>query len=100
MRIKLCSRWEGSNMEEYDINDFKFGVDYYKKETKIRHRLDGPATIYSNGDKSWYVNGEPHRIDGPAVECSDGYKEWWINGARLSKEKEAIMNLWYENGRA
>jgi hypothetical protein len=30
------------------------------------------------------MNGKRHRIDGPASEYSDGTKEWWING-RLQK---------------
>ena len=29
----------------------------------------------------------PHREDGPAVEYSDGTKSWYLNGQRLSKEE-------------
>jgi hypothetical protein len=51
------------------------------------HRTDGPAVEYSNGDKEYWINDLQHRIDGPAVEHCDGYKEYWINGERLTKEQ-------------
>ena len=41
-----------------------------------RHREDGPAVEYANGDKYWYLNGQLHREDGPAVEKADGSKLW------------------------
>ena len=43
------------------------------------HREDGPAIINSKY-KEWYINGERHREDGPAIECSNGTKKWYING--------------------
>ena len=58
------------------------------------HREDGPAIEYTNGDKTWYLNGKYHREDGPAIESADGYKEWWINDKQLTPEEEfnARMN--------
>ena len=32
------------------------------------------------GNKSWFLNGKRHRINGPAVEYSDGDKYWYLNG--------------------
>ena len=29
---------------------------------------------------NWYLNGQLHREDGPAVEYTDGHKSWWLNG--------------------
>jgi hypothetical protein len=52
-----------------------------------RHREDGPAIEWANGDKSWYLNGQCHREDGPAIEWSDGDKEWWLNGECLTEEE-------------
>lgn len=52
-----------------------------------RHRIDGPAVIYANGDRVWYREGVRHRDDGPAVECADGRKFWFINGNELSFEE-------------
>jgi hypothetical protein len=52
-----------------------------------RHRDDGPAIEWSDGDKSWYQHGKCHRDDGPAVEGANGYKEWGLNGEYLSFEE-------------
>ena len=45
--------------EQYTLiykNGFKF---YYKdREMIILHRLDGPAIIWPNGTKLWYVDGK------------------------------------------
>jgi hypothetical protein len=37
----------------------EFGSKYYFKDKKmnIRHREDGPAIDYSDGNKVWYLNG-------------------------------------------
>ncbi len=35
---------------------------------------------WESGGKWWYKNGWFHRKDGPAVIYSDGDKEWWLNG--------------------
>ena len=60
------------------------------------HRIDGPAIEYESGDQSWYFNGLSHRTDGPALDWKDK-KVWYINGIRLSQEKEAILNQWWNN---
>ena len=74
-----------------DTNGNKF---YYSdREMKIRHREDGPAIEWSDGDKVWCLNGKRHREDGPAVEYVDGSKEWRLNGKRLTEEEfNARMN--------
>jgi hypothetical protein len=53
------------------------------------HREDGPAVIYTDGTREWYLNGKLHREDGPAVECPDGSKYWYLNGRRINPHKEA-----------
>ena len=68
---------------------------YSDREMRIRHREDGPAVEYANGDKSWYINGKLHREDGPANEYSDGSKSWYINGERHREDGPAIE---YKNG--
>ncbi len=74
-----------------DIRGNKF---YYSdREMTIRHREDGPAIEYADGDKAWYLNGKRHREDGPAVEYECGYKSWWLNGEQLTEEEfNARMN--------
>ena len=49
--------------------------------------IEYTVKVYSNGNKSWYFNGELHREDGPAIEYSDGYKEWYLNGEELIEEE-------------
>lgn len=43
--------------------------------------------VYTDGYKSWYLNGNLHREDGPAIEHTNGDKYWYLNGKHLS-EKE------------
>ena len=83
---------------EYDIKiSTNYNKRYYEKGTYKLHRTDGPAIEYNCGDKEWWVNDKLHRTDGPAREWVTGYKEWWINGERLSREKEMILNKWWNN---
>ena len=49
------------------------------------HRTDGPAVIYSDGDKLWYQNGLLHRTDGPAVMLSSGIGHWFLSGCELTQ---------------
>jgi hypothetical protein len=55
-------------------------VCFFKKGTRILHRVDGPAQEWANGDREWYINGKLHREDGPAVEWESGIKKWLLNG--------------------
>jgi len=52
----------------------------------IRHREDGPAIEWDNGNKDWLRNGLRHRTDGPAIEMANGYKAWFISGQELPEE--------------
>jgi hypothetical protein len=45
----------------------------------IRHRTDGPAVEWANGDTEWWQHGIRHRTDGPAIEYADGTKAWLLN---------------------
>ena len=58
---------DGTTSESYD-------------NSKITHRIDGPAIEYANGDKYWYIDGKRHRLDGPASEYANGGKSWFIDG--------------------
>ena len=65
----------------------EYGNICYYNEQGQYHREDGPAVEWSDGDKSWYINGERHREDGPAIEWSDGDKEWWLNDIEYSEQE-------------
>ena len=59
---------------------------------------------YTNGSKSWHLNGLYHRTDGPAVERIDGHKEWWLNGKHHREDGPAIIHgsgskEWVLNGK-
>jgi hypothetical protein len=55
----------------------------------MHHRLDGPATEYSDGSKYWYKEGKFHRLNGHAIEWCDGTKEWWIEGKFVKRIRGA-----------
>lgn len=69
----------------------KNGNIHYHNPNGDRHRLDGPAIIWSCGDKEWWVNGKLHREGGPAVEYHSGAKEWWINGKLHREDGPALI---------
>ena len=74
----------------------------FKNDNGKTHRVDGPAIIWSNGDKSWWLNGKTHRADGPAVIWSDGSKSWWLNGKTHREDGPAYIwsdgsKAWYIN---
>lgn len=55
-------------------------VFFKDKEHKIFHREDGPAIIYKNGRKEWWIDNKLHRMDGPAIEYEGRMKIFFING--------------------
>jgi hypothetical protein len=61
----------------------KSGTKLWHDSKGNYHRLDGPAKIWTNGTRFWYVNGERHRLDGPAVEWHKGKLSWYLNGVWL-----------------
>ena len=87
------------------IIDNIVGTKYWRNERRYLHREDGPAVIWPNGNKEWWLNGNRHREDGPAVECADGGKEWWLNGVQHRNDGPAVMSSdgkdcrWFINGK-
>ena len=76
-------------------------ISYFKNG--VLHREDGPARIYKDGGKFWYINGKRHREDGPASEYGNGDKHWFINGLHHREDGPAIEykngdECWYYNG--
>lgn len=60
---------------------------WYREGTNALHREDGPAIVFADGTKRWYVNDRLHREDGPAVEHTNGTKQWFINGTQLTEQE-------------
>jgi hypothetical protein len=74
---------------------------WYNSEGEL-HRELGPAIIWSDGTREWWVNGLLHRELGPAIECADGTRMWFLNGQRHREDGPAIewadgTRMWYLN---
>ncbi len=52
-----------------------------------RHREDGPAVIWEDGDQWWSLNDNLHRTDGPAVICADGTQRWFLNDRAYTEQE-------------
>jgi hypothetical protein len=63
----------------------EYGSKYWYLNGK-RHRTDGPAVEFSEGDNLWFLNDKLHRTDGPAIEHNNGNKWWYLNGTHYSEE--------------
>jgi hypothetical protein len=44
-------------MIEIEVISLYNGTAFYIKGTKVPHREDGPAVIFNNGKKEWWING-------------------------------------------
>ena len=79
------------------------------KGTLVAHREDGPAIIKPGKYQAWCLHDKYHRIDGPAIMYNDGRKFWWVDGfvvdnnedfriqANISEEALLVMVLKYGN---
>ena len=61
------------------------GTVTYRNASGQLHNANGPAVVYPNGDKSYYINGQLHNPDGPAIIDTDRSKSYWINDEELTK---------------
>ena len=63
------------------------------KKEKL-HKIDGPAKVWPNGDKSWWVNGKYCRLDGPGYLSADNSKkEYWIDGLNVSSIDDLFFHI-------
>jgi hypothetical protein len=71
------------------------------------HRLDGPALIKPNGEKTWYKDGNYHREGGPAViKLRTGTKQfnkyYYVEGVLHREDGPASIHgdgkEWYRDG--
>jgi hypothetical protein len=68
-----------SKMQEYKVVVDKEGTElWYKPNTNVLHRENGPAAVWLYGRKEYCINGRLHRENGPAV--IGGHDEYWLNG--------------------
>jgi hypothetical protein len=88
---------------EYTVKVFSDGSKSWYLNGKC-HRKDGPAVEASDGSKYWHLNGKLHREDGPAIEVSNDSKSWWLNGKRHREDGPAVeyangFKAWYLEGK-
>ena len=65
-------------------------MEYWLKG--LRHRIDGPAIEYLDGDYEYWENGQRHHLNGPAKRI-DGVIEYWIDGRQYANEIEYLSEL-------
>lgn len=63
----------------------------FRDEAGELHRLDGPAVIYVDGSREYWVHGKLHREDGPAVTYLGGTEKWYWHGKRVSEPEHAQL---------
>ena len=75
-----------SEQDTYEILKYRTEVDkygirsYYDNSGQLR-RIDGIS------HKAWFHNNLRHCTDGPAIIWNNGAKEWWIGGKRLTEDE-------------
>ena len=77
--------------ETLTVGTSKNGAVTYRNANGQLHNPDGPAVVYSDGYKYYYINDQLHNSDGPAVVYADGSKYHYINGELLT---EAEFKAW------
>jgi len=78
-----------SKRGKYTVETHEDGCIIWRCNGKI-HRENGPAKIWTNGNKEWLINNKHHRTDGPACEYvlwTTKSKYWLLDGIEYT-EKE------------
>jgi hypothetical protein len=57
-------------------------IKYFKEKTKMETYK---VTVDNEGTICWYQNGLRHRLDGPAIEWADGDKSWYIEDEKYTE---------------
>lgn len=96
-----------------DLNAALNAVEWHLDGDSLPHREDGPAVVFKDGCKMWFIHGKRHRldgpalehtthnswfvedrlhrVDGPAVEYFTGGKYWALHGVLLSEETHKLF---------
>jgi hypothetical protein len=70
--------------KEYEVVIYKFGDIAWLLNNELNREI-GPAYI-GMLYKAWHKNDLWHRLDGPASIYSNGTKEWYINGKEIKEQ--------------
>lgn len=55
------------------------GAKQYRNDSDYLHRTDGPAQIWPDGTKDWWIDGCRHREDGPTHINANGVRYWFVD---------------------
>ena len=86
--IKLQSEYPDLDKYENEFGD----IFYYKKDMDIWHNPYGPAIIWVDGHKEYWLNNKRHRLDGSATIYTNGYGTYYINNEELGDTKQEFYN--------
>ena len=94
-RVKMQSEYPDLDKYKYEDEEYEDGngdIIYYKKDTKIWHNPYGPAIIWADGRKYYFINNKKHRLDGPAMMYRNGKGTYYINNEELGDTKQEFYN--------
>lgn len=78
--------------QEYLVRVYADRTEWLNPITRGRHRLDGPAVAYNNGDYFWFYNDERHRDGDEPASCLKGIIRYYKNGLiHRDGDKPAII---------
>jgi hypothetical protein len=93
----LDKAFYGTIVETYTVKENDEGTLFYFGDQGALHRENGPAVVFVNGCKKWYLNGKLHRLSGPAIIwASDNQSddEYYLFGRRFTMDQfYAIVKL-------
>jgi hypothetical protein len=79
------------NKETLTVETDEDGTIRYRNADGERHNPYGPAVVWKDGHKFYYINGKLHNPNGPAIVWPDGGQEYWINDQPHNPHGPAII---------
>jgi hypothetical protein len=79
------------NKETLTVETGSNGTINYRNADGKRHNPNGPAIVFPNGYKAYWINGKRHNPHGPAIVYADGSKEHYINNERHNPNGPAVV---------
>jgi hypothetical protein len=66
------------------------GTRIWLIDTRLYHRVDGPAVVHPDGSQEWWHLGWLHRDHGPAIIGPEARLEWWHHGRPMWSDGERV----------
>ena len=92
--LVTCKQLYGNKLLVKEIKDYftkykvdQYGIQHWYFNGKLHRDNDKPAIVGSDRYKVWYLNGKCHREYGPARIWPNESKEWWLYGKYYTEEK-------------